>query len=294
MPAVSGELKRIAKDVEQARALIKKLDAEKGVEGNILTQENQNIEGDRSLSGTAVGPIVIVRGGNQVKGYEGVELLDIMLTYLWRVHSVDYYGGIELKEAAKGNRHVRKDGKAAEEPGSVSGADWEKNTDSTWQARLQGRDPIESMLGREKLETAANEALDSFVRKIKDEKYGWKYGCGAKGCTKLFHGPEYVHKHLKLKHPELVGDVIAKSRQELYFQNYMRYAHLGRARSGIFLHHVVSAHHEPPILFSPELGIYIFSDRDAPGVSHNGSHQSTQVKSSALSKNVSVMVCCLV
>ena len=60
------------------------------------------------------------------------------------------------------------------------------------------------------------------MRKIRDEKYGWKYGCGAKGCTKLFHGPEFVHKHLKLKHSDLVSDVVAKAREELYFQNYMR------------------------------------------------------------------------
>jgi hypothetical protein len=31
-----------------------------------------------------------------------------------------------------------------------------------------------------------------------------------------------VQKHLKLKHPELVIDLTAKVREELYFQNYLK------------------------------------------------------------------------
>lgn len=220
----SSDPKRVVKDIELGRTLIKKLDTEKGIEGNILLPD-QNTEGERSLG--SVGPTVIVRSGNQVKGLEGVELLDVMLTYLWRVHSVDYYGMIEFKEHTKRLRHMRAAETKNTGDNKNSGvetvfADWEQKLESIWQARLQGGDLIESMLGREKLETTANDALDPFVRKIRDEKYGWKYGCGAKGCTKLFHGPEFVHKHLKLKHSDLVSDVVAKAREELYFQNYMR------------------------------------------------------------------------
>ncbi|KAJ0937868.1 putative transcription factor C2H2 family [Helianthus annuus] len=77
------------------------------------------------------------------------------------------------------------------------------------------------MTAKEKIDAAAAESLDPYVRKIRDEKYGWKYGCGAKGCTKLFHAAEFVHKHLKLKHPELAIEVTSKVREDLYFQNYM-------------------------------------------------------------------------
>nr|XP_024398983.1 serrate RNA effector molecule-like isoform X3 [Physcomitrium patens] len=216
---------RVLKDIELGRSLIKKLDAEKGIEGNLLSVD-QNTENERTVGGGSVGPIVIVRSGNHVKGLEGTELLDVVLTYLWRVHSVDYYGMIEYKEQPKRLRHIRApEGKSGgDTKNGTEGAgfaDWEKKLDTTWQTRLQGGDIIVSMLGREKLDTTANEALDPFVRKIRDEKYGWKYGCGAKGCTKLFHGPEFVHKHLKLKHSDLVADVVAKAREELYFQNYM-------------------------------------------------------------------------
>ncbi|KAJ7298292.1 hypothetical protein O6H91_09G000300 [Diphasiastrum complanatum] len=221
-PAITCEPKRISKDIEQVQALIRKLDLEKGIGPNILTSsEQQKLDADRSVSGSSLGPIVIVRGANQVKGLEGLELLDVMLSYLWRVHGLDYYGMIELKESPKGLRHVRTEGKTSEEMTTAAAAEWEKKLDSTWQSRLQSQDPVEAMLGREKLEAAAAEALDPLVRKIKDDKYGWKYGCGAKACSKLFHGPEYVHKHLKLKHPEIVNEVILKTREELYFQNYM-------------------------------------------------------------------------
>ncbi|XP_026396194.1 serrate RNA effector molecule-like isoform X2 [Papaver somniferum] len=41
------------------------------------------------------------------------------------------------------------------------------------------------------------------------------------GCTKLFHAAEFVHKHLRLKHLDLVMNLTSKVREELYFYNYM-------------------------------------------------------------------------
>ncbi|GMP91914.1 hypothetical protein CsSME_00042378 [Camellia sinensis var. sinensis] len=172
---------------------------------------------DKSHGGSS-GPVIIVRGLASVKGLEGVELLDTLITYLWRIHGVDYYGLVETSEP-KGLRHVRLDGKSSDGPSN--GAEWEKKLDSRWQERLKGHDPLEIMTAKEKIDATAVEALDPYVRKIRDEKYGWKYGCGAKGCTKLFHAAEFVHKHLKLKHPELVMELTSKVREDLYFQNYM-------------------------------------------------------------------------
>jgi len=60
------------------------------------------------------------------------------------------------------------------------------------------------------------------VRKIKDEKYGWKYGCSAPGCSKLFHGPEFVLKHLRLKHPELLAAHVASVKDEIYKASYLK------------------------------------------------------------------------
>ncbi|KAF8403501.1 hypothetical protein HHK36_011605 [Tetracentron sinense] len=216
---VSSEPRRIQGDIEQAQALVRKLDAEKMIKENILCDvDNHKMDSEKSHGGS-MGPIIIIRGLTSVKGLEGIELLDTLITYLWRIHGLDYYGLIETNEA-KGLRHVRAEGKNFDET-STAGADWEKKLDSFWQGRLRGQDPLEVMTAKEKIDAAAFEGLDPLVRKIRDEKYGWKYGCGAKSCTKLFHAAEFVHKHLKLKHPELMMELTLKVREDLYFQNYM-------------------------------------------------------------------------
>ncbi|KAG9453906.1 hypothetical protein H6P81_006810 [Aristolochia fimbriata] len=216
---LSSEPRRIQEDIEQAQALVRKLDKEKGIEDNILaTMDQDKPEGEKSHTGS-MGPIIIVRGLTSVKGLEGVELLDTLITYLWRIHGLDYYGMSETSEP-KSLRHVRAESKSYDET-ITGGAEWEKKLDSFWHERLQGQDPLEKMTAKEKIDAAAVEALDPYVRKIRDEKYGWKYGCGAKGCTKLFHAAEFVHKHLRLKHPDLVLELTSKVREDLYFENYM-------------------------------------------------------------------------
>ncbi|CAN8247046.1 unnamed protein product [Cochlearia groenlandica] len=215
-PSFTSEPKRILTDIEQAQALVRKLDTEKGIEENVLLgSENEKSGREKTHSGSN-GPVIIIRGLTSVKGLEGVELLDTLVTYLWRIHGVDYYGKFETNEA-KGLRHVRAEGKSSD----AKGDDSEIKFDAHWQERLKGQDPLEVMAAKEKIDAASTDALDPHVRKIRDEKYGWKYGCGAKGCTKLFHAAEFVHKHLKLKHPELFVDLTAKVREELYLQNYM-------------------------------------------------------------------------
>ncbi|VFQ95442.1 unnamed protein product [Cuscuta campestris] len=214
---VSSEPRRILIDIEQAQTLVGKLDSEKAIEENILSRSD-NDRGNRDKSNVSSGPVVVVRGLTSVKGLEGAELLETLLTYLWRIHGVDYYGMSETNEG-KGLRHVIFDGTTSEM--SSNGADWEAKLDSYWQERLKGQDPLEVRTAKDKIDTAAVEALDPYVRKIRDEKYGWKYGCGAKGCTKLFHAAEFVHKHLKLKHTELVLELTSTVRKDLYFKNYM-------------------------------------------------------------------------
>ncbi|PWA37481.1 C2H2 zinc-finger protein SERRATE (SE) [Artemisia annua] len=215
---VSSEHRRMQTDIVQAQALVKKLDLEKGIDDNMLSRADNDRSHREKSHSSSNGPVVIIRGSNAVKGLEGVELLDTLITYLWRIHGVDYYGMTEKSEA-KGVRHVRAESKSSD--AKTSGIEWEDKLDSHWQERLKGLDPLEIMTAKEKIDAAAAESLDPFVRKIRDEKYGWKYGCGAKGCTKLFHAAEFVHKHLKLKHPELSMEVTSKVREDLYFQNYM-------------------------------------------------------------------------
>ncbi|KAM3210072.1 hypothetical protein ACQJBY_064228 [Aegilops geniculata] len=214
---VSSEPRRISIDIEQAQALICKLDSEKGIENNVLSSSDDDKAGSGSHG--SMGPIVIIRGASTVKGLEGVELLDTLVTYLWRIHGVDYYGMSETNEP-KGLRHVKADSRTYDGPSSNT-AEWEEKLDSFWQDRIQGQDPLEILKAKDKIDAAASEVLDPHVRKIRDEKYGWKYGCGAKGCTKLFHASEFVTKHLKLKHTDFVVELTSKVREDIYFENYM-------------------------------------------------------------------------
>ncbi|PUZ74058.1 hypothetical protein GQ55_1G034700 [Panicum hallii var. hallii] len=218
---VSSQYRRIHADIERTLALLKKLDSEKDIAGNILltgVQGKSNV--DKSFS-RSMGPVVIVRGLNTVKDLEGVELLDTLLTYLWRVHGVDYYGMSEMKYA-KGFRHVRAENKSGSMVENINAADWEKKLDSFWEERLMnGGDPLVVLTAKDKIGAAIVEVLETYVRKLRDEKYVWKYGCGANGCEKLFHAPEYVHKHLRLKHPDLVSTLASRVENNIYFLNYM-------------------------------------------------------------------------
>jgi len=217
---VSSEARRIRIDIEQAQALICKLDSEKGVENNVLSSSDHD-KPDRDKSHGSMGPIVIIRGSSTVKGLEGAELLDTLVTYLWRIHGVDYYGMSETNEP-KGLRHVKADARTYNGDSS-NATEWENKLDSFWQDRIHGQDPLEILKAKDKIDAAATEVLDPYVRKIRDEKYGWKYGCGAKGCTKLFHAAEFVQKHLKLKHADVVVELTSKVRDDIYFENYMKY-----------------------------------------------------------------------
>ena len=80
-PLVSFEPRRVKKDIELGQALIHKLDTEKGIEENILgSSEKDKFEGDKSVSGS-IG-VVIAISTNTVKGLEGLELLDVVATYM--------------------------------------------------------------------------------------------------------------------------------------------------------------------------------------------------------------------
>ncbi|KAG0531710.1 hypothetical protein BDA96_04G045700 [Sorghum bicolor] len=218
---ISSQHRRIHTDIHRTLALVKKLDSEKGIMENILlTGDHGKSNVDKSC-GRSKTPVAIIRGFNTVKGLEGVELLDTLLTYLWRVHGVDYYGMSEMKHA-KGFRHVRAENKSDSMAEYISAADWEKKLDSFWEERLMnGEDPLVVLTAMDKIEAALVEVLERYVRKMRDENCIWKYFCGAKGCEKLFHAPEYVHKHLNLKHPDLVSTLASRVENDIYFQNYM-------------------------------------------------------------------------
>ncbi|KAF3434322.1 hypothetical protein FNV43_RR25425 [Rhamnella rubrinervis] len=210
---ISSQPRRIQADIEQAHALVHKLDFEKGIEDNVLSSNDYVMMDSNKSCGGSVG------GLTSVKGLEGTELLDTLITYLWRIHGLNYYGMIERNEP-KGFRHVRSDGNnyAESEKVEESGDEWEKKLDSFWQKRLRGQDPLEAMFSKDKI---AAIVLSGF--KMRDDEYEWKYGNGggANGYTKRFHAVGYLRRYLKDKPPKYVMDLTKRVHEHLYFQNYM-------------------------------------------------------------------------
>ncbi|KAJ8478305.1 hypothetical protein OPV22_022032 [Ensete ventricosum] len=132
--------------------------------------------------------------------------------------TLDLGPGVTVSSASKSGNGSELN---SEDEADTNGKRRRHNKGPTKENDLLSAAPKAHPVTKDKIDAAATEALDPFVRKIRDEKYGWKYGCGAKGCTKLFHAPEYVHKHLRLKHPDLVIELTSKVREDLYFQTYM-------------------------------------------------------------------------
>ncbi|KAL9660997.1 hypothetical protein QQ045_025816 [Rhodiola kirilowii] len=207
---VSSDTRRVITDIGRAQALIQKLDSEKGILENILSKGSTH-------------HVITVRGLNYVKGLEGKQLLDTLMAYLWSIHGVDYYGMVETSEP-KGFRHIISKTPVSEATTPYI-CEWEMNLDCHWNKRLDGQDPLELLMAKEKIDAAAVQALDLYVRKIGDEMFG----CGAKGCTKLFRASKYVLDHLQLKHPDLVMELTAELREDLYFENYMKYPNAPRS-----------------------------------------------------------------
>eukprot|EP00271_Cylindrocystis_brebissonii_P005834 TRINITY_DN18169_c0_g1_i1.p1 TRINITY_DN18169_c0_g1~~TRINITY_DN18169_c0_g1_i1.p1 ORF type:complete len:940 (+),score=181.73 TRINITY_DN18169_c0_g1_i1:351-3170(+) len=251
----SSAPQRVAHDLQQAWALVVKLDAEKGVTPSALLHGEPRMEKEGEEDGkmdagdaaTVAPQTLTIKTGSKAmeeegeaqeeeKVLEGAEFLDVYLTYLWRVHGVDYYGAREsqggpprggLRTIRAGEKEdTEEEGEAAkgEKEKSEEGQVVLKRVDDRWQARIgpTGVDPLAALLGNGQVETAIAATMEAHVKKIKDEKYGWKYGCGAKDCTKLFHGPEFVMKHLKLKHKELAVEAVEKAKEEIYRNNYLR------------------------------------------------------------------------
>ncbi|CAI5464464.1 unnamed protein product [Closterium sp. Yama58-4] len=195
--------------------------------GNFLLGENQAGAEDEAVKIR----VPAGEGAGEARWLAGVGLLDAVLTYLWRVHGADYYGGTELRGLPKGLRHVRanegEEGKGDGAGGGDGGEGfeaWARRVDEVWRVRVgaEGEDPVVALVGKARVEARMGAAMEGMVRKIKDDKYGWKYGCSAPGCSKLFHGPEFVVKHLKLKHPDLVAEQTNRIKEDVYEDNYMR------------------------------------------------------------------------
>ncbi|KAJ3108590.1 hypothetical protein HDU96_007479 [Phlyctochytrium bullatum] len=149
-------------------------------------------------------------------------LLDVFIEYLRRVHWYDFYSGCEADGPEDFCRRawvqLRKTAPAsgapaAEDTSKSNNRPYMKTEYQRISERLDSRVALRTLIlspgswGGEELEKLGGKnpeaEIDSmlnqkFIAKIEAEKYR------CKDCTKLFKGEEFVRKHIRLKHPEIV------------------------------------------------------------------------------------------
>ncbi|GLJ26900.1 hypothetical protein SUGI_0526370 [Cryptomeria japonica] len=74
----------------------------------------------------------------------------------------------------------------------------------------------EFFLGKDRMEGLVKQDLEAHIRRLNSYFF-----CGVEGCNKGFKGLEYAVKHLYNIHGEIVEPYILKSREMVYFENYM-------------------------------------------------------------------------
>lgn len=253
VPEVSWQPARLASDLTLARKLAAKLDKEKDIAENPLLsdsspgskpQSNANGTAESSAlgatdsqaddkdsgaveNGTAEDSKAESKGaGTDDKSNPEnlADRLDILLTYLWRVHGCDYYSGNENLEPEDSQRSAPRPTLRCPRPEEGEQPDEElyiqqeailnKGVDSVWQARLKKNDPFTKPLHLAATAAHLVAWTDSQVVKIDDKKWG------SKVSKKLFVDREYVLKHIRNKHAKLVAEVKEKFQDELYYENF--------------------------------------------------------------------------
>ncbi|GMH32287.1 hypothetical protein BSKO_00121 [Bryopsis sp. KO-2023] len=158
------------------------------------------------------------------EAYSTEEKLDLLLTYLWEVHMIDYYAGLELTEAEFSSTKCRMLRPARPAANEVADNETDKRmleelrerVDKFWNGRLSNDGPWEAKSQTKKVEQAVDDFVESQVTRIGEKKWGNKLS------SKLFVGREFVLKHIRLKHALVVEAEHEKILDDIYFENYKK------------------------------------------------------------------------
>jgi Ca2+-transporting ATPase len=239
IPDMAWQPERLRKDAVVLHKLITKLDQEKNIQKNPLFGDPEKW---------------------QLKDEDKVGMFGKMQQYVWKVHGVDYYQGKELSFADFKARHETaywrkgpnpyengttttttteeggkdkdaaametedqssdKDKKKSDQVGAFEGTSTEaqeffNKLEIQWELRILEGDQAFKLLGKARIEQDSN----GFVRDNVQTIDGNKFMC--KLCTKLFKGKDFVEKHIKVKHAEIVEQFKAEIVQKIYADNFL-------------------------------------------------------------------------
>ncbi|KAG0234655.1 hypothetical protein BGX31_004478 [Mortierella sp. GBA43] len=141
--------------------------------------------------------------------------LDLFIEYLRQVHLFCYYCGGDSDNAEefarKCSKHYRNPD--TKSPATSKGAIWVKNLEQKLNLRLKPPTDGEIVkLGGKSLE----KSVLNFMRGKTQQDEPTKWRC--KICTKPFRGEEFVHKHIRVKHPD---ETSAIENNIILFNNYI-------------------------------------------------------------------------
>ncbi|KAJ3176671.1 hypothetical protein HK101_010391, partial [Irineochytrium annulatum] len=255
LPSEFSTAERLAHDLENARRLIKALDQEAELQGletienrfqdvvfkgdafreDAVMVESQAADAEKPVeqSGVAVKKV----SGTDVRQTDGfVEktklLLDCCIDYLRRVHWYDFYAGIESDGPEDFCRRVwlnlRKSNPAADAIPAGNAKPHQKSDFQRFSERLDSRVVLRTIIlepgswGGEELEKIGGKNPELEIDRVLSSKHvsrieQEKFRC--RECTKLFRGDEFVRKHIRGKHPEVIGEIRAEVD---FFNNYVR------------------------------------------------------------------------
>jgi hypothetical protein len=134
------------------------------------------------------------------------------------VHFYCYYCAEEFDDIDDlfrncGAAHVRSN-KQGVFAGTSIEREWVTNLDDKINKRISDPSELTSPIGKDLTERIVDEFCDRQTKLIEEGKFA----CGL--CQKLFKGPQFVKKHIHLKHPEEVDKMKDKALEEQYFLNY--------------------------------------------------------------------------
>ena len=192
---------RIEKDAEQVKNLALSLDEEcdLNLQGGYKVIEDHLSALDENTSENMEDEEVLLK---KLK-----KKLDLSVHYLLKVHQYDYYGGVETGSPEDFNRrvciyHRRILAEGSDKPSST---EFSSKLDVRIQLRiskpLHGENEDFVKMGGRHLEDYLESSIS---RRIKKESEG-KYRCVE--CEKLFKGEEFVKKHLKTKHEDVIASI---------------------------------------------------------------------------------------
>lgn len=150
--------------------------------------------------------------------------LDLTLIYLRRVYWFCYYHGYcyifdsaEIFVRRCGEYYLRHISKSIdEEREERSNENWVKNVDSTAQKILSqvGYSFLEKA-GYEEPETAVEKWMVEHILKVDENKFR----CLVPECGKLFKGEDFLRKHFRNRHPDIIGNIELNAE---YYGNYLK------------------------------------------------------------------------